>query len=123
MIGSVASVVLDTRDPRGLATFYQQLLGGELSEESGADDDWVELDCGMAATKLAFQLSPHHSPPTFPDEYGSQQFHLDVLVESLDTGEADVLRIGGRKVAGQDHDHFRVFLDPAGHPFCLIDET
>ncbi|HWD63032.1 MAG TPA: VOC family protein, partial [Humibacter sp.] len=37
-------------------------------------------------------------------------------------GEAQVLALGAVK-AGSDHETFRVYLDPAGHPFCLVAPT
>ncbi|MDQ3989733.1 MAG: hypothetical protein M3291_11140, partial [Actinomycetota bacterium] len=45
-------------------------------------------------------------------------------VPDLDTGEEQVLALGARKAEMQPGTSFRVFLDPAGHPFCLVlDET
>ena len=41
--------------------------------------------------------------------------HLDVMVDDLAAGDAEVLALGARPLGG-DH----VFADPAGHPFCLI---
>lgn len=41
----VAAVVLDAADIRGLAAFYQALLGGEVS----GDDGWLELTRDGAA--------------------------------------------------------------------------
>ena len=37
----------------------------------------------------------------------------------LDAGEAAVLDLGATKHEHQPGKTFRVFLDPAGHPFCL----
>jgi hypothetical protein len=49
--------------------------------------------------------------------------HLDLSVPDLDAGEMAVLRVGAVKHAHQPApDEFRVFLDPAGHPFCLVHE-
>jgi hypothetical protein len=45
--------------------------------------------------------------------------HLDVIVDDLDAGETAVLGLGATKHAHQPGTTFRVFLDPAGHPFCL----
>ena len=45
--------------------------------------------------------------------------HLDVIVDDLDAGEAAVLELGATKADHQPGTTFRVFLDPAGHPFCL----
>jgi hypothetical protein len=45
--------------------------------------------------------------------------HLDVIVDDLDEAEAAVLELGATKAEHQPGTTFRVFLDPAGHPFCL----
>jgi hypothetical protein len=45
--------------------------------------------------------------------------HLDVIVDDLDAAEAAVLSLGATKHEHQPGTSFRVFLDPAGHPFCL----
>ena len=46
---------------------------------------------------------------------------LDFDVDDLDVGERAVLAIGARKSPTQPRpDGWRVFLDPAGHPFCLV---
>jgi hypothetical protein len=48
--------------------------------------------------------------------------HLDVMVADLDTAETAVLELGATKHEHQPGTTFRVFLDPAGHPFCLCVE-
>ena len=45
--------------------------------------------------------------------------HLDVVVEDLDTAEREVVALGATRSEHQPGATFRVFLDPAGHPFCL----
>jgi hypothetical protein len=46
---------------------------------------------------------------------------FDFDVDDLDVGEAAVLALGARKTDVQpEPEAFRVFLDPAGHPFCLV---
>ncbi|MFN3007197.1 VOC family protein [Mycolicibacterium wolinskyi] len=117
MIGKLRSVVLDCQDPRKLAAFYAEVLGGEVSEE---DDTWVVVT-DPAGRRLACQYSPRHQPPTFPDPSGSQQFHLDIQVGDADTAQQQVLALGATRVDGAVEDGmFRVFRDPAGHPFCLV---
>jgi hypothetical protein len=68
---------------------------------------------------LAFQLAPGYRPPAWPDPASPQQMHLDVRVDDLDQAEAAVLALGARTLPGGG-DTFRVFTDPAGHPFCLV---
>ncbi|MET1075591.1 MAG: VOC family protein [Umezawaea sp.] len=111
------TVVLDTRDPRALADFYVELIGGKITAE---EDDWVAVtdDDGR---RFAFQLSPEHEPPTFPDPKGSQQFHLDVEIARADLDDAArrIVELGGRRLSA-DGDDFQVFTDPVGHTFCLV---
>lgn len=117
MIGNLRSVVLDTRDPRGLASFWADLLGGTIVED---DDDWVVV-AEPNGRRLAFQLSPEHHPPRFPDPEGSQQVHFDIDVDDVDAAEAAVRKLGATRVdEAPDGDDFRVFRDPAGHTFCLV---
>jgi catechol 2,3-dioxygenase-like lactoylglutathione lyase family enzyme len=117
MIGQLRSVVVDCKDPKGLATFYCDLIGGTVDAE---DDTWVVLT-DPAGHRLAFQYSPEHEPPTFPDPHGSQQFHLDVVVDDVDAAEREVLELGAARVPDAvDENKFKVFRDPAGHTFCLV---
>jgi catechol 2,3-dioxygenase-like lactoylglutathione lyase family enzyme len=120
MIGRLRSVVVDCREPRELGAFWRDVLGGELSSDDDDDETWVVLT-GTDGRRLAFQQSPQHRPPAFPDPSGSQQFHLDVEVEDVDDAEAKVLALGATRVAdAPDEDDFRVYRDPAGHTFCLV---
>jgi predicted enzyme related to lactoylglutathione lyase len=110
-------VVLDTPDPAGSAAFYSKLLGVEVSD---TDDDWVSLRSAANGLRLAFQLAPNLIPPTWPDGTIPQQFHLDLYVENLDAAEQHAVSIGARPIEGPESSpDFRVYLDPAGHPFCL----
>jgi hypothetical protein len=60
-----------------------------------------------------------YQPPEWPSQERPQQFHLDFLVDDLDTAEAAAVELGAVKAEHQPGTSFRVFLDPAGHPFCL----
>ncbi|MET4428754.1 VOC family protein [Mycolicibacterium sp. 624] len=91
MIGRLRSMVVDCKNPEALAQFYASLVGGELDV---SDANWTVLTTPHG-TRLAFQLSPEHQPPRFPDPAGSQQFHLDIQVDDVDTAERDVLAVGG----------------------------
>jgi len=108
------TVVLDCADPAALATFYATMLGWEVD----AGDDWVDIRSDHGHT-LSFQQVPDHRPPVWPGQDVPQQMHLDVVVNDLDAGEAAVLELGATKHDHQPGATFRVFLDPAGHPFCL----
>jgi catechol-2,3-dioxygenase len=114
-IASLRAVVLDCPDPHGLAEFYRELVGGEITY---ADDEWVALRDG-SDVKLSFQLAPDHQPPVWPSADRPQQFHIDVTVDDIGKAEPQVLALGARKHEVQPGTDFRVYLDPAGHPFCL----
>ncbi|KOT36633.1 glyoxalase [Streptomyces caelestis] len=116
------SVVLDCPDPRELAVFYAAVGGGTPVEE---DPDRVVLQV-PAGPRLAFQRAPGHTPPKWPSaDHDSQQFHLDFDAggtwEEVDAAEEKVLALGARVLDREDSESkgFRVYADPAGHPFCL----
>ena len=62
-------------------------------------------------------------PPgnSWPSADRGQQFHIDVTVDDLATAEPKVLALGAprHEVQPPDEEKWRVYLDPAGHPFCL----
>lgn len=122
-------VVLDCPDALTLGRFYAEVLGWELQD--GSDRDWVTLvppGGGVTPqnrdgrTSLAFQRIDDWVAPTWPGGAHPQQVHLDLTVDDIAAAEPAVLAAGARV-----HDHqptqtggFRVYLDPAGHPFCLV---
>lgn len=107
---------LDCPDPLELAKFYGAITGWKPDRE---ESDWVQLRSDGGAT-LAFQRAPGHQPPVWPSDDHPQQAHLDFDVPDLDLGEEQVLALGARKAEVQPGTDFRVYLDPAGHPFCLV---
>lgn len=119
-IAKLSLFALDCRHPREVAEFYAKITGWEIARD---DADWVRLRSDTGAT-LAFQLAPDHEPPNWPSADHPQQAHIDFDVPDLDAAEAAVLAIGARKAATQpEPDSFRVYLDPAGHPFCLCKDN
>ena len=58
------------------------------------------------------------SPPRWPDPAFPQQVHLDIHVDDITAAEAKVLALGGARLPSTEPG-FRVYADPAGHPFCL----
>ncbi|MCW0212204.1 MAG: VOC family protein [Pseudonocardia sp.] len=119
-IANLQLVALDCPDPLGLARFYSSITGWPVAPEDPAEADWVELDAGEGAVTIAFQQVTDFSPPVWPGSEHPQQLHLDFTVPDLDEGEREVLAIGARKAVVQPGETFRVYLDPAGHPFCLV---
>ncbi|MET9680082.1 VOC family protein [Streptomyces coeruleorubidus] len=123
MIADLQCVVLDCPDPLELARFYQSLLGGAVNQPDrrwSLDENWATLHTPSGLV-LAFQRVADHRPPRWPDPARPQQFHLDFGVAELDRAQEQVLA-GGAEVldAGADGRSWRVYADPAGHPFCLV---
>jgi hypothetical protein len=70
--------------------------------------------------ELAFQKAEPWVPPRWPDPAHPQQEHLDIRVDDVDAAERAVLALGATRVPSEHERGFRVFTDPAGHPFCLV---
>ena|SRR5829696_7995936 len=116
-------VAFDCPDARALAAFYADVLGWEV--EDGSDDEWVTLVPPGAPdghVGLAFQRIDDYQAPTWPGGAHPQQAHLDLEVADLAEGEAQVLAAGATRHEHQPSESggFVVYLDPAGHPFCLV---
>ncbi|MFJ3304935.1 VOC family protein [Streptomyces sp. NPDC086549] len=114
-LAELGVVVLDCPDPRALAGFYAGVLGGTVE----GDGEWADLKV-PGGQALAFQAAPGFVPPKWPAPEDSQQFHLDLVVEDLDAAEKGVLELGATPLDAEDRSRtWRVYADPAGHPFCL----
>ncbi|WP_053644999.1 MULTISPECIES: VOC family protein [unclassified Streptomyces] len=123
MIADLQCLVLDCPEPRALAEFYRALLGGEVDRPDrrwSLDEDWSTLHT-PGGLVLCFQRVPDHRPPTWPDPERPQQSHLDLGVPDLDTAQEQLLALGATLLdAGEGTRSWRVYGDPAGHPFCLV---
>ncbi|MFB7293108.1 VOC family protein [Actinacidiphila glaucinigra] len=120
MIATLQCTVIDCPDPTALGTFYQGVLGWALDT---ADPSWVTLTSPHGA-RIAFQEVPFHRPPRWPDPEHPQQFHLDFDVPTradVERAHEEVVALGAVFLhdSGGERSGFRVFADPAGHPFCL----
>ena len=71
--------------------------------------------------ELAFQRVDDYLPPAWPDPRRPQQFHLDIRVEDVEAAEAQILALGATLLdPGGAQREWRVYADPAGHPFCFV---
>lgn len=120
-IARFPTVVLDCPDPQTLAEFYGALLDWKVSRNEAESVEWwsARADYGDS---LEFQGVEGYRAPQWPGQEIPQQMHIDVVVDDLDVAEAAVLELGATKHEYQPGTTFRVFLDPAGHPFCLCRE-
>ncbi len=107
------AATIDAPDASALARFYADLLGMDVTYE-GPEGAMV----AGAGKSLMFQQVSGYTAPQWPDPAHPQQAHLDILVDDLDAGESRAIELGAALLDGS-HDGFRVYADPAGHPFCL----
>jgi catechol 2,3-dioxygenase-like lactoylglutathione lyase family enzyme len=115
---ALTSTVLGTPDPRGLALFYQRLLGWPIGTD---EPGWVTLRPGDGVPGLSFQLEEHQVPPVWPAGPDDQhmQMHLDIEVDDLASACEEAVAAGAVLAEFQPQDDVRVLIDPAGHLFCL----
>ena len=97
-IALLASTALDCSDPAALASFWAELVGGEVAFTS-PEFCAVKTDNGWLATVRI----DDYKPPTWPDSAVPKQMHLKPSEQPAP-------------------DRWRVLLDPAGHPFCLSNQ-
>ncbi|QGL51171.1 VOC family protein [Micromonospora terminaliae] len=108
------AVTIDAPDASALARFYADLTGMAVTYD-GPEGALVAGD----GRSLMFQQVDDYEPPRWPDPAHPQQAHLDLWVDDLDGGEARAVALGARRLSAGG-ERFRVFTDPAGHPFCLV---
>jgi hypothetical protein len=116
-VGVLSSVVLDCKVPAALAEFWGALLDLPVVEK---EDDWWQLAPTVGGLSIAFQKVEKHRPPNLARP---QQLHLDIKVDDLAAAEEVALGLGATvrsDVHPGDGSPWRVYADPAGHPFCLV---
>jgi catechol 2,3-dioxygenase-like lactoylglutathione lyase family enzyme len=115
----LAATTLDAPDARELAGFYRRLLGWEVAED---EPGWVTLRAAGGGAGLSFQTEAAYVRPVWPAGPGDPQMsmHLDIEVDDLDAAGARAVAAGATLAEFQPQDDVRVYLDPAGHPFCLF---
>jgi catechol 2,3-dioxygenase-like lactoylglutathione lyase family enzyme len=115
---TLTATVLDAPDARALADFYHRLLGWPIGTD---EPDWVTLRPSGGGPGLSFQTESAYVRPTWPAGPGDQQMmmHLDIEVDDLTAAGAHAVAEGAVLAEYQPQTDVRVYLDPAGHPFCL----
>ncbi len=115
MANDWTGVTIDCADPERMAVFWGALLGREQSDEMSGDG-WATVGSRYdAQPRLTFQRVPE-------PRAGKVRLHLDLEVDDLVSGIAEVERLGGART-GERHEYDEgvvvVMTDPEGHEFCL----
>lgn len=108
-----SGVTIDCLDPVRVSRFWGALLG---REPGPSEPGWVYLgERGDVLPRLVFQ-------PVEEPKRGKVRVHLDVVVDDIDDGMAEVLELGGA-FTGERHEYDEgvvvVMADPEGNEFCL----
>jgi catechol 2,3-dioxygenase-like lactoylglutathione lyase family enzyme len=119
-IPTFGAVALDCPDPAALTEFYRELLGWDAPKggDDDDDDDFVTLINPLGGARLAFQRVENFRAPQWPSQENPQQAHLDLVVTDMEAAHERALAIGAKPL-DDTPETWRVYADPAGHPFCL----
>ena len=114
--------MFECADPDEEGRFWEAMLGYARHRNG---PDWVTIvDVVDHTQRLSFQRAEDHVQPTWPARDRPQQAHVDLLVDDLDNADARAIALGARRLTNDavvhEDESFRVYADPAGHPFCLI---
>lgn len=119
----LSSVVIDSNNAIELSKFYENLLGWEKKiYDHGENGKWITLrNKHESTTRLVFQEIENYQRPTWPEEKGMQQqmIHLDFYSDNVEEDVKHAIELGAVLADYQSGD-WKVLIDPAGHPFCIV---
>jgi len=115
----IGAVTLDSDNPKALADFYRKLLGWERYHDDG---EYIYISPGERSMQLIFQENADYQRPAWPTEREKQQqmIHLDFYTDDLEKEVKRAIEYGAKLAEVQYSDGWRVMIDPAGHPFCIV---
>ena len=109
----VRNVVIDCKDPKGLAEFWAGVL--ESYQMQGSGDDWAAIiDRSRQNPRIYFQKVPEPKAV-------KNRLHLDFTVDDIELEATRIESLGGKvdmRVEEGD-DRWIVMIDPEGNEFCL----
>lgn len=118
-VGRLTQLVLECDDAERLARFWQEVL--DLPDPEG-DSEWLTLRWAPVG-RFSFHRVAGYRPPSWPGERGEHHAHFDLLVDDLDEALRAVESAGAHPltaVMDPGPQAWRIYADPAGHPFCLV---
>ena len=118
-MGLMAAASIDAPDAAGLARFYADLLGWEVTYE-GPEGAMASGD----GKNLLFQQVSDYNAPQWPDPQHPQQAHLDLLFDDLAAGGARAVELGATDLESGDSAVMRyIHNDPFGFLAAPLDAT
>jgi hypothetical protein len=111
LVPRISVVAVDCADPRKVGAFWQQLLGGTLSED---DEGVVELRGGPIGLDFVHVPEPKRA---------KNRLHLDLAVPYAVRAQAidRALALGATRADDlYDSGHWQVLRDPEANEFCLV---
>lgn len=115
------NVVLDSDNAVELSEFYEKLLG--WTRFPGEEYTVIaNVEQKGFPTWITVQQVNDYVPPVWPETPGEQQqmAHLDFHVENVEEGVKHALSCGATISEIQYDERWRVLIDPAGHPLCIL---
>ena len=73
-------ITLDAGDVAAEATFWAGLLGWEVSHQQ---EEYAMLTGPSGGPAMGIGLVADHQPPSWPDEGGRKQFHVDLACDTV----------------------------------------
>jgi len=110
-------VVFDASDMEAESAFWASLVAGEDHK----NELWHMIFVDSAPV-LAVQHAPDHQRPQWPDGGQQQQVHYDLWAEDYPAAHDEAISLGAtplQPASADGREHWAVYADPAGHPFCL----
>jgi len=108
-------LVLDCRDPEGLAEFWSEALG--YTTLGGAGNYVLLVDGDGQGPKLLLQRVAEAKG-------GKNRMHLDVETPDVDSEVERLEKLGAVRTSGSMSEHgsrWVVMADPEGNEFCVCD--
>ena len=105
-------VVIDCKDPRSLATFWQGFTGFQRRRDH---EDWVSIHSPDGSMRIGFQQVPE-------GKVVKNRVHLDFSAADEEATAKEIEGMGAarRWVSEDPEDPFVVLADPEGNEFCVV---
>ena len=121
----LGAIVIDSNNSEELSEFYQRLLGWAKEVQFFEGEKWIIVKSNNGeGIPLVFQEADDYIRPRWPSANGCQQQmqHLDFYVKAddLDVEIERAIACGAILSGIQLSEGWKVMIDPAGHPFCII---